>query len=102
MRLALQWAPAVRQNQPVDGPSQEPRFRHGTVALAFDAMTREDEIAMVRRHVLRAERQVARQRAIVATLRTRSADTTVADQLLAGFEDALARHRAHLARLTPR
>ncbi|HEX7948075.1 MAG TPA: hypothetical protein VF495_25645 [Phenylobacterium sp.] len=65
-------------------------------------MTREDEIAMVRRHVLQAERQVARQSAIVTTLRARDADTTVADQVLAGFEDALARHRAQLARLTPR
>jgi hypothetical protein len=63
-------------------------------------MKREHEIAMLRRHILQAERHVARQRRIVTTLKSMESDTGVADQVLAGFEAALTHHRAQLARLT--
>lgn len=63
-------------------------------------MKHEDEIAMVRRHILQGERHVARQRKIVTGLMGLGSDTTIADQLLAQFESALLERRTKLARLT--
>lgn len=62
-------------------------------------MKREDEIAMVRRHVQQGERQVARQRQIVETLNVTGGERAVAKALLAQFEAALGAHQAHLTRL---
>lgn len=65
-------------------------------------MKREDEIAMVRRHVQQGERHVARQRQIVDTLKAAGSETLVADTLLAQYEAALGAHQAHLRRLQGR
>jgi hypothetical protein len=63
-------------------------------------MKRDNEIARLRRNNLQGERQVLRQRQIVTGLKASASDTTIADALLARFEEALARHRADLSRLT--
>lgn len=54
---------------------------------------------MARRHVAEGERHIRLQREIIASLESLGADTTVAKQLELRFEELLAQHRRHLAKL---
>jgi hypothetical protein len=62
-------------------------------------MERDEQIAMIRRHVADGERHVASQREVVERLRDLGADTAMAEELLEEFECSLAEHRLHLARM---
>ncbi|MBS3649662.1 hypothetical protein KEU06_13700 [Pseudaminobacter sp. 19-2017] len=62
-------------------------------------MRGETEIEMVRRHVREGERHVAIQKSILDDLAAAGRPTDLAKKLLAEFEETLAQHRAHLARL---
>jgi hypothetical protein len=64
-------------------------------------MTRpgETELEMVQRHVREGEEHVARQREIVGRLPPSNEIAGIARALLTEFEDTLAAHRDHLARL---
>ena len=61
----------------------------------------ETELEMVERHVREGELRVSRQREIVRELFDRNHPTSLAEQLLVEFEQTLADHKAHLARLNP-
>ncbi len=61
--------------------------------------TNQTEIETVERHIREAEDQVARQREIVDRLPPSGEVAEMARSLLAQYEEALSRHRAHLARL---
>lgn len=62
-------------------------------------MRPEYAIATLRRSILQGERQVLRQSRIVARLKATGSDTSVAEGLLARFEQALTQNRADLGRL---
>jgi hypothetical protein len=59
----------------------------------------DDEIAMVQRHIALGEEHVARQHELIAHLKSFGADTSLSEQVLTNFEDALTLHQQHLARL---
>lgn len=84
---------------PTTAPQRPPV---NVVQALVRAMRRDEDIATVRRHLLRAERQVARQREIVAHLQSRGAASPVAEALLTQYEAALATLRGRLTKLRGR
>lgn len=62
--------------------------------------SRETEIEMVTRHVLRGETIIAQQCKLIQRLGNAGASTVLAEQLLGTFKAIQAEHRLHLARIT--
>jgi hypothetical protein len=56
----------------------------------------ETELEMVRRHVREGEEHLAKQRALIARLKTSHRPTEDAEALLDTFEDLQRQHKAHL------
>jgi hypothetical protein len=59
-------------------------------------MDRREKLALARDRVVRGERHVEAQRAVVSRLSARGADASSAQELLRAYEAALAGHRQHL------
>ena len=59
----------------------------------------ETELQMAERHVLAGERQLARQREIIAWLKEHGHPTVEAERLLTNLDDSQRLHRDHVARL---
>jgi len=59
----------------------------------------ETELQMAERHVLAGERQLARQRELIAWLKEHDHPTIEAERLLANLDDSQRLHLDHLARL---
>lgn len=59
----------------------------------------ETEIDMVRRHLRDGAIHVARQHQLIAQMRAQGQPTSLAEELLAHFEQIMILHEEHLARL---
>ena len=57
------------------------------------------DLELARRHVRQAKGRVAQQRFVIAALELQGRPTKLALELLAGFEQMLTDHQAHLDRL---
>jgi hypothetical protein len=71
----------------------------GMVCCQMDRELLEEELAVAERHLSDAERDVARQRMVVAGLEHCGRDTAGPTQLLQRLEEVLAIHIAHRDRL---